>query len=92
MPLVVAQPGDIDVLVVPGLAFDELGDRLGQGKGYYDRFIARMFADEKNKKVPLLVAVGLNCQLVEDGMIPTHEHDHPVDWILLPDSAIQVKK
>jgi 5-formyltetrahydrofolate cyclo-ligase len=58
MPIVTAKPGDIDVLVVPGLAFDRSGDRLGHGKGYYDRFIARMCNETNNAKTPFLVAVG----------------------------------
>lgn len=33
--------GSIDVAVVPGMAFDKDGNRLGRGKGYYDRFLAR---------------------------------------------------
>ena len=86
-----AQPGDIDVLVVPGLAFDRAGSRLGQGKGYYDRFIDRMEqATSSNEKPPVLVAVGLNCQLVEEGEIPVKDHDFPVDWVLLPHATIQV--
>ena len=94
MPLHEAQPGDIDVLVIPGLAFDSAGDRLGQGKGYYDRFMARMLAVDRNhndKKPPVLVAVGLTCQLVDVGQIPVHEHDVPVDWLLLPNDTIQVE-
>jgi len=94
MPLHEAQPGDIDVLVIPGLAFDSAGDRLGQGKGYYDRFMARMLAVDRNhddKKPPVLVAVGLTCQLVDVGQIPVHEHDVPVDWLLLPNATIQVE-
>jgi 5-formyltetrahydrofolate cyclo-ligase len=94
-----AVPGDIDLLIVPGLAFDRNGNRLGQGKGYYDRFIARMFGDPKQKP-PTLIAVGLPCQLIDKDdnksvaptTIPVHEHDFPVDWVLLPNESIQTKK
>eukprot|EP00545_Synedropsis_sp_CCMP1620_P008295 CAMPEP_0119013156 /NCGR_PEP_ID=MMETSP1176-20130426/8042_1 /TAXON_ID=265551 /ORGANISM="Synedropsis recta cf, Strain CCMP1620" /LENGTH=206 /DNA_ID=CAMNT_0006966215 /DNA_START=154 /DNA_END=770 /DNA_ORIENTATION=+ len=82
---VVVQPGELDLLIVPGLAFDSKGGRLGQGKGYYDRFIAKMRLD---RKAPKLVAVGLEPQLVDH--IPTHEHDFTMEVVVLPNQTIQV--
>lgn len=84
MPIVNAKPGDLDLLVVPGLGFDRKGNRLGQGKGYYDRFIARMTED--NAPLPL-IAVGLTSLLV-DGDIPINEYDRQMDMILMPDETI----
>jgi 5-formyltetrahydrofolate cyclo-ligase len=84
-----AGPGDIDLLVVPGLAFDRRGGRLGQGKGYYDRFLHRM-AQAAPAAAVAVVAVGLRCQLVEE--VPTQPDDHPVDIVVLPDEVIHVKK
>ena len=89
-----AQPGDIDLLVVPGLAFDDKGGRLGQGKGYYDRFITKMRdhqqqqqqqqGDKKTK--PLLVAVGLEASFLkgDEGLVPMSTHDFPMDALILP--------
>jgi len=71
----VAQPGDIDLLLVPGLAFDTHGHRLGQGKGYYDRFIARMRNNGNEdgsagcggeEKKPFLIGVCLEEQFLEE--------------------------
>lgn len=85
-----ARPGEIDLLVVPGLAFDRDGKRLGQGKGYYDRFIARMRSDG-SEKMPLLVAVGLQCQMIESrSVIPMDEYDALVDYVIVPDCTIDV--
>jgi 5-formyltetrahydrofolate cyclo-ligase len=90
MTLQAAQQGDIDVLIVPGLAFDRAGNRLGQGKGYYDRFLSRMFADPTKKK-PVLVAVGTGCQLLHEPVrIPVHEHDFAVQWILVPNETVEI--
>jgi 5-formyltetrahydrofolate cyclo-ligase len=89
MPIVTAQPGDIDLLVVPGLGFDRKGNRLGQGKGYYDRFIARMTQD--GSALPL-VAVALTPQLVVDEAIPVAEYDRCMDIVLLPAETVESKK
>jgi 5-formyltetrahydrofolate cyclo-ligase len=79
----IAKPGDIDLLIVPGLGFDANGGRLGQGKGYYDRFIHKMRDDGKGK--PLLVAVGLEPSFVDDEEgIPMMDHDFRMDLVVLP--------
>lgn len=84
MPVVVAKPGDIDLMIVPGLGFDRSRNRLGQGKGYYDRFIAKMTSD--GNELPL-VAVALTPQLVE-GSIPVASYDRQMDMIVLPEEII----
>lgn len=85
MERVVVQPGELDLLIVPGLAFDAKGGRLGQGKGYYDRFMAKMRLDRTS---PKLVAVALGPQLVDH--IPTHEHDFTMEIVVLPNQTIHV--
>jgi 5-formyltetrahydrofolate cyclo-ligase len=80
----IATPGDIDLLIVPGLGFDRLGARLGQGKGYYDRFITKMRSNGFEDK-PTLVAVGLEPTFVDgEKSIPTLDHDFHMDKIILP--------
>jgi 5-formyltetrahydrofolate cyclo-ligase len=91
---IVAKPGDLDVILVPGLAFDARGGRLGQGKGYYDRFLAKMClppatASTPMPKKPTLIAVGLACQWM-DTNIPMNEHDFRMDVVVLPDRTIHI--
>ena len=63
----------IDVAIVPGMAFDAEGHRLGRGKGYYDRFLSR---------VPYLYKIGLcfSWQIVD--RVPCDEHDMVMDEII----------
>ena len=65
---------DLDLVMVPGTAFDAHGGRMGQGKGYYDRLLTNARAD-----VPL-VALAFECQIVEE--IPVAAHDVYMDQIV----------
>jgi len=67
-----------DVILVPGLAFDQSGRRLGRGRGYYDRFLAGTSG--------LRVAVCFDWQLVDT--IPVEPHDLAMDAILTPSKII----
>jgi 5-formyltetrahydrofolate cyclo-ligase len=64
----------IDVVVVPGLAFTARGDRLGQGGGWYDRFLARI------RPTTVTVGVGFREQLV--GSLPIEPHDIVLDHVV----------
>lgn len=67
-------PESVDVVVVPGLAFTADGRRLGQGGGWYDRFLARTRSDCSS------VGVAFDVQIVDD--LPTEPHDVPVDLVV----------
>ncbi len=67
-------PKDIDAVIVPGLSFDKFCNRLGRGKGYYDRFLSTL---------PLnTVTIGLafDFQLVD--RLPVEEHDVPLSVVI----------
>lgn len=73
---------DIDVVIVPAVAFDKKGHRIGYGKGYYDRFL-------KNFK-GLKIGVAYDFQIVDK--IPYEAHDIPVDIIVTPTKIIKTKE
>jgi 5-formyltetrahydrofolate cyclo-ligase len=73
-------PESLHLILVPGRAFDNAGNRLGRGGGYYDRFIARLNG-------PRLVALAFDCQVVT--AVPHEAHDRPVDMILTEDRVIR---
>ena len=60
-------PAQLDLVVVPGVAFDRRGGRLGHGKGYYDRFL-RLVSPRA-----ALVGLAFECQLFPE--IPMLQHD-----------------
>ncbi len=66
------KPQVLDLIIVPGVAFDRSGNRLGRGKGFYDRFLAQTHA--------VTIAVCFDCQLVDH--IPTERHDLPAQFIV----------
>ena len=80
-PEPVGQPGDLasaDLIFIPALAVDSKGQRLGKGKGYYDRALAAL------EKVAPVVAVVYEDEVLET--VPTEGHDHPVDAAVTPAS------
>jgi 5-formyltetrahydrofolate cyclo-ligase len=77
-----ADLGSLNVMFIPGLAFDVKGFRLGYGGGFYDRVLKETSA--------LKVGVCYSFQLVES--LPVEPHDVPVDLILTEDGIIQCQK
>jgi 5-formyltetrahydrofolate cyclo-ligase len=67
-----AYSGDVDMVIVPGVAFDLQGHRLGRGKGYYDQFLPSTKAYK--------LGVAFRLQIVES--IPVDEWDIPVDKVV----------
>ena len=67
-------PDEIDLVIVPGVAFDERGNRIGFGMGFYDRFLKRTSSRTKT------VALAFELQLVP--IIPSQPYDVPVDYII----------
>lgn len=67
-------PSTIDVVIVPGTAFTAAGDRLGQGGGWYDRFLPSI------RPGCLTIGVGFEPQLVD--ALPTEPHDVRLDLIV----------
>lgn len=64
----------IDFIIMPGVAFDFNGNRIGYGAGFYDRFL------NKQRKKSIKVALCYETQIIEDAM--AEEHDIKVDYII----------
>lgn len=72
---------DADLVVVPALALDDEGHRLGRGRGFYDRSLG-------NVDVQRRVAVVYATELLAD--IPSEPHDQRVGWVLTPDGLTRL--
>jgi 5-formyltetrahydrofolate cyclo-ligase len=72
----------IDIAIIPGLAFDEKGGRIGTGEGYYDRFIPKLSNTTRK------VALALDDQIIQQ--VPMESHDKHVD-IIVTDARIIYK-
>ena len=63
-----------DVLLIPLVAFDAAGYRLGYGGGFFDRTLATLH--------PRPLAIGIGFELNRVASLPTQPHDQPMDWIV----------
>ncbi|MEN6412604.1 MAG: 5-formyltetrahydrofolate cyclo-ligase [Veillonellales bacterium] len=66
-------PGNIELILIPGVAFDVFGNRLGMGGGYYDRFLPQASS---------AVLIGVCWQSYVLTNLPTAKHDRPVHFLL----------
>jgi 5-formyltetrahydrofolate cyclo-ligase len=80
-PLPYDRLDNIDLIMVPGIAFDKKGYRLGYGKGYYDRYLS-------NRKSRLSIGLAYSTQLISS--LPHENHDEKLDAIATEDKILHV--
>ncbi|MBI5574982.1 MAG: 5-formyltetrahydrofolate cyclo-ligase [Deltaproteobacteria bacterium] len=74
----------LDLVVVPGVAFDPMGRRLGKGYGYYDRFLSGLAGSA------VTVGLAFSRQVVPE--VPVDPWDVPVDAVVTEDGVIRVER
>jgi 5-formyltetrahydrofolate cyclo-ligase len=77
----IIQPGEIELALVPGLAFDRRGCRLGYGGGYFDRFLEKFQG----------ISAGIIFQALLLDAVPHTAHDIPMQWIVTEDELFRSK-
>ncbi|WP_068615197.1 5-formyltetrahydrofolate cyclo-ligase [Paenibacillus tuaregi] len=84
----VEQYQEIDLVLVPGLAYDRKGGRIGFGAGYYDRFMEQLTRQLQGVRKPVLAALALQEQLVPE--VPMEMHDFKLDLLFTADGVIRI--
>ncbi len=79
----VLEARELDLIVVPGVAFDRSCHRVGYGAGFYDRLLA------STRDGTAAVAIAFGMQVVEE--VPTGPLDRPVDAIVTEDDVIRCR-
>ncbi len=74
-------PSEIELIVVPAVAYDRKGNRLGRGKGFYDRLLKTTRATK--------IGVGYDFQLVDE--VPCEPHDVAVDIVITDGKTIIIR-
>jgi len=77
-------PESLDLVVVPGVAFDRTGHRLGRGAGHYDRFLSRLSARTAT------AGICFDEQLID--AVPHGDHDRTVDCVFTPSHTISASR
>lgn len=76
------EPAEIDLILVPGTAFDVRGHRIGQGGGYYDRYLNRTQA----------VRVGVCHDFALLSVVPSEAHDARMDIVVTPGRTVIIRE
>jgi len=71
-------------VIVPGVAFDRNGGRIGHGKGYYDKLLQSVRDDS------LRVGLAFECQIVD--IIPKQSHDASMDYVVTENGSYEGRK
>ncbi len=71
-----------DIVILPLLAFDEKGHRLGYGQGHYDRALEEILKIKR----PMLIGLSYPCQ--KAASLPAEPHDQKLDAVLLPKASL----
>lgn len=74
-----ANPLDVDIFLIPGVAFDTKGNRLGMGKGYFDKFFAYLEAQDP-EHASKRIGIAFDFQIL--GEVPTSEHDKTMAYVV----------
>ncbi|MGM0437197.1 MAG: 5-formyltetrahydrofolate cyclo-ligase [Bacillota bacterium] len=78
------EPENLDVVIVPAVAFSKNGYRVGYGGGYYDRFLARLTNDT--------ISIGINYEEMVFNSVPKEEHDLAVDILVTDKKILRINK
>ena len=81
------EPHVLDFILIPGLAFDPHGGRLGYGKGYYDKLLSGCLSTGGR---PWLVAGAFNFQVID--RVPMEAHDIPIHAVVTESGCISCKE
>jgi 5-formyltetrahydrofolate cyclo-ligase len=71
----------MDLLIIPGIAFDSQGNRIGYGKGYYDRFLS-------SRKAKYVIGLAFEAQVINE--ITSNDYDIPVNIIITEKRTIRI--
>ncbi len=85
-PLADAPEGVPGIIIVPLLAFDDAGYRLGYGKGFFDMTLADL-----RRRRPGVLSVGFAYEAQRSGNLPRDDWDQPLDWIVTERKARNIR-
>jgi len=80
-PFNIDEVNNVDIFLVPGLAFDLGGNRLGRGAGYYDKFLV-------NYPKSLKIGITNNSSIIDT--VPIEDHDVAMDSLFTPENYISI--